>query len=161
MSDHIAIDQLTSTFSTAYVQSGTVYQNPENGKEYRFVKNQATDAATVSHPVCYRHVDPHDNEWEITADITDCLVTDVPVGFAGVPETTIPAGEYGWILREGVYESCKVNGTVTAGDVVKVSTADGYFADRDGAGDHTAGVAMEAVATSDSVGVTAIFIKGL
>lgn len=103
---------------------GTVIE--ADGLEYRYVKNQATDSATAGYPVIYMDADPHDNEWEITADMTDGI-TDA---FAGIAVATMGAAEYGWVLRRGVYESIAATASVeTVGFPLQLigGSTDRYF----------------------------------
>ena len=135
---------------------GTVVQ--ADGREYRYVKNQATDSATANYPVVYMDADPHDNEWEITADLSD----GVAAAFGGVAVATIGAAEYGWIVRDGVWESCAISDSVqTGGHPLWLGTqVDRYFQLMT-AGDiaRVCGVGTE-VTTAAGTAV-AVYIKGL
>ena len=128
-----------------------------DGREYRYVKNQATDSMTAGYPAVYMDADPHDNEWEVTCDLSDGILN----ALAGVAMTTVGAAEYGWVLRNGAYETSTVIGTVTAaGGAVRVGDTDGQWAAA-GANDieRIDGVCMEVVSTSGT-GVT-VYVDAL
>ena len=128
-----------------------------DGLEYRYVKNQATDAATQHYPVIYMDADPHSNEWEITADMTDGIAD----AFGGIAVATIGAAEYGWILKSGVYESVAITASVeTAGFPVQLigGSTDRYFTLVTAACEPQHAIVME-VTTAASTAVKC-FIKG-
>jgi len=157
---YLAVDDLAATHASAVIKPGTKHTDPTTGKVYRFVKNQATDAATQYYPCVYMDADPHDNEWEVTADISDGLDEGA---FAGVAEKVeIPAGEYGWLLVEGVCESCNITDAATVAIAVILDTVDGYFeAIVDTELLAPAGVAFETTTVAVTDNSLAIFIKAL
>ena len=116
------IDDFTTTYSTPIIQPGTLIRS--EGREYRFVENQATDTATAGYPCVYMHSDPHDNDFQISADLSDGYTNC----FAGIAMTDIASSEYGWVMRNGVYETCTISGAHTVGNQAVLSSADGGFA---------------------------------
>ena len=158
MSDEHIIDILTFMYATdnEAVVPGTVMEVA--GKKYRFVQNGASDTATSGYPLCYVGTDFQAGDWDVTADLSDSVADGV---FAGVAIADMAVSEYGWILIDGIYETCTMNAAVTVGNaVIADATADGGFDPADANGlIAIAGVAIE-VAADTATGV-AIWIKGL
>ena len=161
MSDGHVVDVLTFMYGSdnEAVPPGTVMEVA--GKQYRFVQNGATATATSGYPLVYVATNPYDGDWDVTATLDGGVAEGA---FAGVAIADMAVNEYGWILKDGVYDTCTVNaaGVAAAGDCVIVDadgTADGTF---DPAGENgllaICGIALAAI-TTDANGP--IWIKGL
>jgi len=157
---NLAIDDLYSTWdeSPPPITPGTVVE-ASDGKKYRLVKNQDTDTATAGYPLVYMDTSPNDNEYEVTADLSDGVDAGA---FAGVAITDIDAGEYGFILIDGVYETCTVYNTITAGNLLVVAATDGGFLPATTANvTGYAGVALEAASGAGAHANLSVWVKGL
>ena len=147
-----AMDDITTVYSTPVHTVGQVVE--VDGQEYRFVLNGDTDTATAGYPVSPENYT--DKKWKACADLSDGL----DGALIGVVMADMATGEYGWVMREGVYETCTVGGAMTVGNNVVAKTTDATFRAAT-AGDlvYNCGVTLEA-ATQAATGV-AIYIKGI
>lgn len=160
MSDGTVRDVLTfyHVSTNEAVVPGTVIE--EAGKKYRYVQNGATVTATSGYPLVYVGTEFAVGDWDVSADLTAGVAEGV---FAGVAMADMAVNEYGWILIDGIYDTCTVNAAgVTAGNAVVCDAdggTDGTF-DVAGADDLmvVCGIAIEAI-TTDANGP--IWIKGL
>ena len=115
------IDDFTTTYSTPIIQPGTVIKS--EGKQYRFVQNGNTNTATTGYPAVLVGTDG----WDVTVDLA-AAATNANALFVGVVMAEMATGEYGWLLRSGIYETCTAANTVTnIGAGVCVANTDGQF----------------------------------
>lgn len=157
MSDEFVRDGLTFFYASTNedVVPGTVVE--EAGKRYRFVQNGASDTATSGYPLVYVGTEFQAGDWDVTADLSDGVASGA---FAGVAMADMAVNEYGWILCDGVYDTCTMLAAITVGNGVIVAATDGGFIPSTANGLlHVCGVAIEVAATT-ATGV-ALWIKGL
>ena len=146
------VDDFTTVYSTPVFPVGQIVES--EGYEYRFILNGDTDTATAGCPVAPENFT--DKKWKACYDLSDGLDGAV----LGIVMADLATGEYGWVMREGVYETCTVGGAMTVGNNVVAKTTDATFRAAT-AGDlvYNCGVTLEA-ATQAATGV-AIYIKGI
>lgn len=146
------VDAMTAVHTTPQHEPGTLVT--VDGFEYRYVKNSDTGTATSGCPVALENFT--DEMWVCRYDLS----TVIDGAILGVPMADLATGEYGWLLRDGVYQTCSVGDAVGEGCKVVAQGTDGVFrAATAGELFYTCGVAMEA-ATQAGTGV-AIWVKGL
>lgn len=93
-----------------------------DGKEYRYVKCNATTAITIYYPLNFYSNDLDTSEYLVTPDLS------AGGGFAGVAMAAAAVGEYIWAMRKGECESVLLAAINT--DAHKVpygAVADGKF----------------------------------
>ena len=112
------IDDFTTTYSTPIIQPGTVIKS--EGFEYRFIQNGDTDTATAGNPLILEST----SEWVGCYDISDGLYYGACLGVA---MADIATGEYGWVMRKGVYNTCTMHNSGAVGDEVVAGNTDGGF----------------------------------
>ena len=147
-----AMDDITTVYSTPVHTVGQVVE--VDGQEYRFVLNGDTATATAGYPVAPENYT--DKKWKASADLS----AGIDGAVLGVVMADMATGEYGWVMREGVYETCTVGGAMTAGNIVIAKGTDATFRAASAADIvWGCGVTLEA-ATQAATGV-AIYIKGI
>ena len=80
----------------------------QDGDIFRWVKNASSDAAKVGAPACF------DAGNATASDLfTECVVEDQDTGdemlFAGIWQSAVPGGDYGWIQVTGQYTEARVS----------------------------------------------------
>ena len=146
------VDDFTAVYTTAAHAPGTVVES--EGYEYRFIQNGDTDTATAGNPLSME--DASTNKWVGCYDLSDGLDGVI----LGVPMADLATGEYGWVMKEGIYDTCSVGGAVTIGNELVAKTTDAVFR-AETAGDivMVCGVALEA-ATAAATSIS-VWIKGV
>lgn len=146
------VDDFTTVYSSAIIQPGTVIES--EGYEYRFIQNGATDVATAGTPLAA--LGTGDNKWIGCYDLSDGVVGG---GVLGVAMAEMATSEYGFVLKEGIYNTCTVQDAVGIGAGV-CADADGGFRAATGAEVYPmVGVAYEA--QTEAVTNGAIYVKGI
>ena len=121
----VFFDQITDTDTTQVSELGT--ERWQDGVKYVYVKNSTASTTVTQTGVC----------WENTGDYAVKPTTVKDKSLAGIVDTAIAAGGYGWLPVKGFVDaSCFP--TVTAGDPLAVY--------------NTAGVLYDSTYISDIVG---------
>ena len=145
------VDDFTTVYSTAIMAPGTVVES--EGFEYRFIQNGDTDTATAGTPLILEST----SEWKGCYDISDGLYYG---GFLGVAMADMETGEYGFVMKEGVYNTCTALNAIALGAEICAGNTDGGFRAATSAEVQApAGVCLEAQ-TQAATGMS-IYVKGL
>ncbi len=143
------VDSFTGAYSTALLVPGTVVES--EGFEYRFILCGDTDAVSAGMPLTLDS--PTAGEWKGCQDLSE------GGGLLGVAMTDLATGEYGFVMKCGVYNTCTVQDTCAL-DAALVADADGGFRAAVG-GDvlWQAGVCLEVVASAATA--VSVYINGI
>ena len=115
------VDDMTTVYSTAIHAPGTCVS--VDGSKYRFVLNGNTKTATAGYPAVLVGT----GGWDVSVDLA-AAATDANALFVGVVMAEMATAEYGWLLRNGIYDTCSMGNTATnIGAGVALSSADGTF----------------------------------
>ena len=123
MAEIIGAD-ITQNTSTPYASPGDVFKDPQNKKEYVYVKIKA-DTTVANGTVVYNDYGTHFDS--VTNDISDTTPNEV----IGVGRGAITASYYGWIQTKGLHTAVlkgqgDSSNSIASGDsVIGCLTADG------------------------------------
>lgn len=148
-----AMDDLTTTYSSPGVH--TPGQCVEvDGEEYRFVECGATSSGVAGYPAVKLNATEFVAQYDVSAGIDEGV-------FLGICLTAVATGEYHWIKIRGAYHTCTFVDAVAVGEEVIVSGDGGFRGRNDGDLERSAGVALEATATTDGTTGMSLWIEGI
>lgn len=160
MSDEYISDPLTFVYSSLVrpaIEPGSIKE--ASGKSYRFCQVGAT-TITAGYACVYVAASPDTGDYDITATLDSGLAEGC---FAGIAMAAAAPYEYAWVMRDGLYHTCTVNGAVALGNGVIIDANGAIDGSFDAAVDtgllSIAGIAFE-VTTAAATGVS-IWVKAL
>ena len=141
------VDDFTTVYDDPIMAPGTVVE--AEGYEYRFIQCGDTDTATAGTPLSMDATD----SWKGCYDLSDGSA------ILGVVMTTLETGEYGFVMRSGIYNTCTVQDAAALGGALVASADGGFRCATAGELLPTSGVSMEVVAQAATS--VAVYVQGV